>query len=96
MPSFSFIACWISGIQSRSLGFLVGFGFEDDSNLADLTRISFSFCIPLSRKLKDSASPFTEEIILKSLDPLRAKKTFTRKKLGHTMVLAIKASSVTL
>ena len=31
-----------------------------------------------------------------SLDPLRAKKTFIRKKLGHTMVSAIKASSVTL
>ena len=32
----------------------------------------------------------------KSLDPLRAKKTFIRLKLGHTMVSAIKASSVTL
>ena len=36
------------------------------------------------------------EIIIKSLDPLRAKKTFIRKKLGHTMVSAIKASSVTV
>ena len=36
------------------------------------------------------------EIIVKSLDPLRAKKTFIRKKLAHTMVSAIKASSVTL
>ena len=36
------------------------------------------------------------EIIIKGLDPLRAKKTFIRKKLGHTMVSAIKASSVTL
>ena len=36
------------------------------------------------------------EIIIKSLDPLRAKKTFIRKKLGHTMVSAIRASSVTL
>ena len=35
-------------------------------------------------------------IIKKSLDPLRAKKTFIRKKLGHTAVSAIKASSVTL
>ena len=35
-------------------------------------------------------------IIIKSLDPLRAKKTFIRKKLGHTAVSAIKASSVTL
>ena len=35
-------------------------------------------------------------IIMKRLDPLRAKKTFIRKKLGHTMVSAIKASSVTL
>ena len=34
--------------------------------------------------------------IIKSLDPLRAKKTFIRKKLGHTMVSAIKTSSVTL
>ena len=37
-----------------------------------------------------------EEIIIKSLDPLRAKKTFIRKKLGRTMVSVIKASSVTL
>ena len=35
-------------------------------------------------------------MIIKSLDPLRAKKTFIRKKLGHTMVSTIKASSVTL
>ena len=33
------------------------------------------------------------EIIIKSLDPLRAKKTFIRKKLGHSAVSAIKASS---
>ena len=33
---------------------------------------------------------------MKSLDPLRAKKIFTKKKLGHTAVSAIKASSVTL
>ena len=37
-----------------------------------------------------------QTIIIKSSDPLRAKKTFKRKKLGHTMVSAIKASSVTL
>ena len=36
------------------------------------------------------------KIIIKRLDPLRAKKTFIRKKLGHTMVSAIKASSVSL
>ena len=35
-------------------------------------------------------------IIMKSLDPLRAKKIFIRKKLGHTAVSATKASSVTL
>ena len=35
-------------------------------------------------------------MIMKSLDPLKAKKTFIRKKLGHTRVSAIKASSVTL
>ena len=33
---------------------------------------------------------------MKSLDPLRAKKIFIRKKLGHTTVSAIKASSETL
>ena len=33
---------------------------------------------------------------MKSLDPLRAKKIFIRKKLGHTAVSAIEASSVTL
>ena len=32
----------------------------------------------------------------KSLNPLRAKKTFIRKKLGHTAVSAIKASPLTL
>ena len=32
----------------------------------------------------------------KSLDPLRAKKTFIKKKLGHTAISAIQASSVTL
>ena len=35
-------------------------------------------------------------IIIKRLDPLRAKKTFIRKKLDHTAVSAIKAFSVTL
>ena len=35
-------------------------------------------------------------IIVKRLDPLQEKKTFTRKNLGHTMVSASKASSVTL
>ena len=33
---------------------------------------------------------------MKRLDPLRAKKTFIRKKLGHTAVSAFKASSVAL
>ena len=41
-----------------------------------------------------------EDIMLntnnKSLDPLRANEAFIRKKLGHTAVSAIKASSVTL
>ena len=37
-----------------------------------------------------------QRIIMKSLDPLRAKKIFIRKKLGHTAVSAIKASSVDL
>ena len=35
-------------------------------------------------------------MIIKSLDPLRAKKSFIGKKLGHTMVSATKASPVTL
>ena len=34
-------------------------------------------------------------IIVESLDALKAKKTLIRNKLGHTMVLAIKALSVT-
>ena len=34
-------------------------------------------------------------IIMKSLVPLRAKKIFIRKKLGHTAVSAIKASTMT-
>ena len=33
------------------------------------------------------------DIIIKSLDPLRAKKTFIRKKFDHTAVSAIKALS---
>ena len=33
---------------------------------------------------------------IKSLDPLRAKKTFIRKKLGHTAVSVILTSSMTL
>ena len=34
--------------------------------------------------------------VMKSLVPLRAKKSFIIKKLGHTAISAIKASSVTL
>ena len=30
-----------------------------------------------------------KQIIIKSSDPLRAKKTFIRKKMGHTLVSAI-------
>ena len=42
-------------------------------------------------------SPYSNDgIIMKGLDPLRAKTTFIRKKFGHTAVSAIKASSVTL
>ena len=41
-----------------------------------------------------SALRHSHQIIMKSLDPLRAKKTFIRKKLGRTAVSAIKASSV--
>ena len=37
-----------------------------------------------------------QQIIMNSVDPLRAKKIFIKKKLGHTAVSAIKASSVTL
>ena len=37
-----------------------------------------------------------KSMIIKRLDPLIAKKTFVGEKLGHTMVSAIKASSVTL
>ena len=39
---------------------------------------------------------YIQGIIIKSIYPLRAKNTFIRKKMGHTMVSAIKASSVTL
>ena len=47
-------------------------------------------------KKKSRNFRFSQGIIIKSLDPLRAKKRFIRKKLGHTAVSAIKASSVTL
>ena len=40
--------------------------------------------------------PIHTGIIIKDLDLLRAKKTFIRRKFGHTAVSAIKASSVTL
>ena len=46
--------------------------------------------------LADGSNEYPHPIIMKSLDPLRAKKIFIRKKLGHTVVSAIKASSVTL
>ena len=36
------------------------------------------------------------QIVSKSFDPLRAKTTFVTEKLGHTVVSAIKASSVIL
>ena len=39
---------------------------------------------------------FKAQIIMKSLDLLRAKKIFIRKKLGNTAVSAIIASSVTI
>ena len=52
------------------------------------------FCLDRIRKPPNKKIKI--EMIIKSLDPLRAKKTFIRKKLGHTMVSAIKASSVTL
>ena len=39
--------------------------------------------------------PAAEKTNNKSLDPLRAKNTFIRKKFGHTAVSAIQASSVT-
>ena len=69
----------------------------------------FRLCDPLRRAIarqcieqiciythNNNLKTVMKEIIIKSLDPLRAKKTFIRKKLGHTMVSAIKASSVTL
>ena len=49
----------------------------------------------LYRKLKSDCNTVlnasTYPIIMKSLDPLRAKKTFIRKKLGHTAFSAIKS-----
>ena len=47
-------------------------------------------------KTMGTISCHRNQIIMKSLDPLRAKKIFIRTKLGHTAVSAIKASSVTL
>ena len=63
-----------------------------------------------SRPIHDPSKPITLEtitkvisnvqwiqmVIMKNLGPLRAKKIFIRKKLGHTAVSAFKASSVTL
>ena len=57
--------------------------------------ISFAYYFPISYFPKKSSDEGFE-VIIKSLDPLRAKKTFIRKTLGHTMLSAIKASSVTL
>ena len=53
---------------------------------------SFFLLLTTEHSKKDKSHP----IIIKSLDPLRAKETFIRKKLGHTAVSDIKASSVTL
>ena len=44
----------------------------------------------------DDATPLMPLIIIKCLDPSRGEKIFIKKKLGHTAVSAIKASSVTL
>ena len=46
--------------------------------------------------LKDLQSATPRLIIMKSLHLLRASKIFIRKKLDHTAVSAIKASSVTI
>ena len=58
--------------------------------------LSFSAFLGTLKRFLSLAILFTYQIIIKSLDPLRAKKTFIRKKLGHTMVSAINASTVTL
>ena len=60
-------------------------------DLANVNEWQF-MCVTYSANL----IPLLLRIIMKSLDPLRAKKIFIRKKLGHTAVSAIKASSVTL
>ena len=59
----------------------------------DLAHIFYWMTVLLvtsTRRLKPTG------IIIKSLDPLREKKTCIREKLGHTAVSTIKASSVTL
>ena len=50
----------------------------------------------VSNTIRLSLHVWDAQIIMKSLEPLRAKKIFIRKKLGHTAVSAIKASSVAL
>ena len=47
-------------------------------------------------RIRRECEVYVFEYKSKSLDPLRTKKTFIRKKLGHTAVSAIQASSVTL
>ena len=70
-----------------------------EANELEKIQIEAARIVTDATKLVSIDSLYSEtgwEIIIKSLDPLRAKKTFIRKKLGHTMVSAIKALSVTL
>ena len=77
------------------------FQFQEQSrNLVFMYRLKIQFKEQTGSLISRTAWKFLFQvqpgIIIKSLDPLRAKKTFKRKKLGHTMVSAIKASSVIL
>ena len=50
----------------------------------------------IAERTKIKHQTLMHTIIMKSLDPSRAVQIFIRKKLGHSAVSAIRASSVTL
>ena len=68
----------------------------DDLYILNMNEAAMAIDEDVNVEMERLCTEATLEIIIKCLDPLRAKKTFIRKNLGHTMVSAIKASSTLL
>ena len=80
------------GINSLYINLFI----SKDKNRSDIGTLDSNGFPNVMMQAKAVCRIFSIQIIMKSLDPLRAKKIFIRKKLGHTAVSAIKASSLTL